>query len=74
MDLREHQGFRVGHWTGERSGCTAVVFDEPAVASGEVRGGAPAEREFELLDPSRANNGIDAVVLGGGSVFGLAAA
>ena len=67
---------RVGHWTapGGQTGCTAVVFDPPAVASGEVRGGAPATREFALLDPRRVVKTIDAVVLSGGSAFGLAAA
>ena len=67
-------GARVGHWTGDRTGCTVVVFDEPAVASGEVRGGAPATREFALLDPVRTVGAIDAVVLSGGSAFGLATA
>jgi L-aminopeptidase/D-esterase-like protein len=67
-------GVRIGHWTGERTGCTVVLFDDGAVASGEVRGGAPASREIELLDPVRSNAGIDAVLLTGGSAFGLAAA
>ncbi len=67
-------GVRVGHWTGERTGCTVLLFPEPTLASGEVRGGAPASRETELLDPVRANAGIDAVLLTGGSAFGLAAA
>jgi L-aminopeptidase/D-esterase-like protein len=44
------------------------------VASGEVRGGAPATREFELLHPQRLVDRVDAVVLSGGSAFGLAAA
>jgi L-aminopeptidase/D-esterase-like protein len=51
-----------------------VLFPEGTVASGEVRGGAPAEREMALLDPSRTVNRIDAVVLTGGSAFGLASA
>jgi L-aminopeptidase/D-esterase-like protein len=67
-------GVRVGHWTGEHTGCTVLLFGEATVASGEVRGGAPASREIELLDPLRANTGIDAVLLTGGSAFGLAAA
>jgi L-aminopeptidase/D-esterase-like protein len=44
------------------------------VASGEVRGGAPATREFELLVPGRLVQHVDAVVLTGGSAFGLASA
>jgi L-aminopeptidase/D-esterase-like protein len=67
-------GVRVGHHTDERArtGCTVVRFDAPARASGEVRGGAPATREFALLDSRRFVDGIDAVVLTGGSAFGLA--
>ncbi|MDA1362593.1 P1 family peptidase [Glycomyces luteolus] len=67
-------GVRVGHWTGEHTGCTVLLFEEATTASGEVRGGAPASREIELLDPLRSNTGIDAVLLTGGSAFGLAAA
>jgi L-aminopeptidase/D-esterase-like protein len=69
-------GLRVGHWTDPeaRTGCTVVLFPEGTVASGDVRGGAPATRELELLDPVRTVSRIDAVVLTGGSAFGLAAA
>jgi L-aminopeptidase/D-esterase-like protein len=51
-----------------------VLLPEGAVASGEVRGGAPATREFALLDPQRTVDRVDAVVLTGGSAFGLASA
>lgn len=66
---------RVGHWTDEaaRTGCTVVLLPSGTVASGEVRGGAPGSREWALLDPGRAVDRIDAVVLTGGSAFGLAA-
>ncbi|HZA76064.1 MAG TPA: P1 family peptidase [Acidimicrobiales bacterium] len=69
-------GLRVGHWTdaAARTGCTVVLFPDGTVASGEVRGGAPATRDFELLAPARTVSRIDAVVLTGGSAFGLAAA
>jgi L-aminopeptidase/D-esterase-like protein len=69
-------GVRVGHWTDHdaRTGCTVVLFPEGTLASGEVRGGAPATREFDLLDPHRLVHRLDAVVLSGGSAFGLAAA
>jgi L-aminopeptidase/D-esterase-like protein len=68
-------GVRVGHWTDEvgRTGCTVVLLPEGAVASGEVRGGAPGTREFDLLAPERTVARVDAVVLAGGSAFGLAA-
>jgi L-aminopeptidase/D-esterase-like protein len=68
-------GIRAGHWTDEngRTGCTAVLFPEGTRASGEVRGGAPATRDFDLLAPERTVDRIDALVLSGGSAFGLAA-
>lgn len=66
----------IGHWTADdlSTGCTVVVFPEGCTASGEVRGGAPATREFELLDPRRMVEHVDAVVLTGGSAFGLSVA
>ena len=69
-------GVRVGHWTDihARTGCTVVLLPEGTVASGEVRGGAPATREFALLEPSKLVHRIDAVLLTGGSAFGLDAA
>lgn len=67
-------GIRVGHWTGSDTGVTVVWAPSGTVGSGEVRGGAPATRETALLDPTRLVERIDAVVLAGGSAFGLAAA
>ena len=69
-------GVLVGHWTDEEAltGCTVVVFPEGTTASGEIRGGAPATRDFALLAPERTVSTVDAVVLSGGSAFGLAAA
>ena len=69
-------GIRVGHWTHPeaQTGCTVILFPDGTVASGEVRGGAPATREFDLLSPERIVDRLDAVVLTGGSAFGLAAA
>src|SRR5712691_3920663 len=66
-------GIRVGHADDVRlaSGVTAVVFDEPAVAAVDVRGGAPGTRETDLLEPHRTLERVDAVVLSGGSAFGL---
>jgi len=72
----EVEGIEVGHWHDElaRTGCTVVRCNPPVVASGEVRGSAPATREFDLLDPLATVERIDAVVISGGSAFGLAAA
>jgi D-aminopeptidase len=53
------------------SGVTAIVFEQPAVAAIDVRGGAPGTRETDLLEPHRTVERIDAVVLSGGSAFGL---
>ena len=67
-------GVRVGHRTRAGTGVTVVLVPAGTVGSGELRGGAPATREFALLEPSRSVEHIDAVVLTGGSAFGLAAA
>ena len=56
------------------SGSTAVIFEQPAVASIDVRGGGPGTRETALLDPAQTVEGIDAITLSGGSAFGLDAA
>ncbi len=68
-------GVRVGHWTAPdgHTGCTVVRLPEGAVASGEFRGGAPATRDAVLLAPDKTVARLDAVVLSGRSVFGLAA-
>ncbi|MEV6599681.1 P1 family peptidase [Actinoplanes sp. NPDC051346] len=63
-----------GHWTGAGTGVTVILPPPGTVASGEVRGGAPATREFALLEPTRLVDRVDAVVLSGGSAFGLSAA
>jgi len=74
--ITDVDGVLVGHWTdaAAETGCTVVLLPEGAVASGEVRGGAPATREFDLLAPNRLVSRIDAVVMSGGSAFGLATA
>ena len=69
-------GIRVGHADDVKlaSGVTAVVFDRPVIASGDIRGGGPGTRETDLLDPAMTVEKIDAIVLAGGSAFGLDAA
>lgn len=57
-----------------RSGVTVVLPDRPAVAAVDVRGGAPGTRETDALDPTALVDRIDAVVVAGGSAFGLDAA
>jgi L-aminopeptidase/D-esterase-like protein len=57
-----------------RSGVTAVLFEQAAVAAVDVRGGGPGTRETDLLAPENTVEAIDALVLSGGSAFGLDAA
>ncbi len=73
--LTDISGVRVGHADDRRlaSGVTAVVFDQPAVAAIDVRGGGPGTREGALLDLANTVERIDAIALGGGSAFGLEA-
>jgi D-aminopeptidase len=68
-------GVLVGHAEDARlgSGITAIVFDEPAVASIDVRGGGPGTRETDLFKPAGTVERIDALALSGGSAFGLEA-
>jgi L-aminopeptidase/D-esterase-like protein len=74
--LTDVEGVSVGHATDLRlgSGATVIVFDEPAVASGSVLGGAPGGRDTALLDPAMTVGTVDAFILSGGSAFGLDAA
>jgi L-aminopeptidase/D-esterase-like protein len=70
------EGLKVGHYTlTERpTGCTVVLAERGAVGAVDVRGGAPATRETDLLDPVNTVEQVHAVVLSGGSAFGLDAA
>src|SRR5512140_2738641 len=74
--ITDVSGLRVGQASDAKlgSGVTTVVFDAPVVASVDVRGGGPGTRETALLDPAQTVEGIDAIVLAGGSAFGLDAA
>jgi L-aminopeptidase/D-esterase-like protein len=69
-------GIRVGHWTDPdgRTGCTVVLTPPGTVGSGQVRGGAPGTRETDLLRPGMLVREVHAIVLAGGSAYGLAAA
>lgn len=70
------EGIAVGHHTlaGGTTGCTVVLTGVGAVGAVDVRGAAPGTRETDLLDPSNSIERVHAVVLAGGSAFGLAAA
>ena len=69
-------GITAGHWTHEsgKTGCTVVLCPEGAVASVDVRGGAPATRETDLLRTGNLVQRAHAIVLSGGSAYGLDAA
>jgi L-aminopeptidase/D-esterase-like protein len=65
-----------GHWTDQdaRTGCTVILLDKISPAVAEVRGGAPGTRETDLLGQGHLVGGADAILLSGGSAFGLSAA
>lgn len=69
-------GFRVGHAESQqlRSGVSVLVADAPFTTGVHIMGGAPGTRETQLLAPERLVQQVDALVLSGGSAFGLAAA
>ncbi|HUG14428.1 MAG TPA: P1 family peptidase [Thermomicrobiales bacterium] len=68
--------FRIGHVThaDDRTGCTAIVLDSLSPAAVDVRGGSPGTRETALLADGMLVGRVDAIVLTGGSAFGLATA
>jgi L-aminopeptidase/D-esterase-like protein len=75
-DICDVPGILVGHDTQAEAGtgCTVVLCAQPAVGAVDVRGGAPGTRETDLLDPTCMMQEVHAVLLTGGSAFGLAAA
>ena len=74
--ITDVSGIKVGHFTDPRrpTGCTVVLTEAGAVAGVDVRGAAPGTRETELLSPLNAVEQVHAILLAGGSAFGLDAA
>ncbi|MEX2446864.1 MAG: P1 family peptidase [Dehalococcoidia bacterium] len=74
--LTDVRGIRVGHWTDRRAvtGCTVVLCPPGTVGGVDVRGAAPGTRETDLLRPENTVEEVHAVLLSGGSAFGLDAA
>ena len=74
--LTDVPGVRVGHFTDSRrpTGCTVVMTEDGAVGGIDVRGSAPGTRETDLLQPTNLVEKVHAVMLSGGSAFGLDAA
>jgi L-aminopeptidase/D-esterase-like protein len=75
-DITDIPGIRVGHDTNLEAGtgCTVILCDLPATGGVDVRGGAPATRETDLLRPLHLVERVNAILLTGGSAFGLDAA
>jgi L-aminopeptidase/D-esterase-like protein len=74
--LAPMDGVAIGHWTEieARTGCTVIRFADPALTAVDIRGAAPGSRELDLLAPGRSVQRPDAILLSGGSAFGLGAA
>ena len=75
-DITDVPGLRIGHDTNLEAGtgCTVILCDSAFTGGVDVRGGAPATRETDLLHPMRLIEEVNAIVLTGGSAFGLDAA
>lgn len=76
ISITEIPGFKFGHFTDRTggTGCTAIVAPEGATGGVDVRGAAPASRETDLLRPENTVECVHAVLLSGGSAYGLEAA
>lgn len=76
MTITDVRGIRVGHWTDERArtGCTVVIVEGSATGGVDVRGGAPGTIGTDSLGPLARVQGPNAILLTGGSSYGLAAA
>lgn len=76
IPITDIKGVKIGHAQNEEhaTGCTVIIPDKKAVCGLDVRGGGPASRETQLLNPMMSNDGVNAVMLSGGSAFGLDAA
>ncbi len=76
IKINEMDGFRIGNSQNyvAKTGVTVIIFDKKATVGVDVSGGGPASRETHLCDPTTADNPINAIVLSGGSAFGLASA
>lgn len=76
IGIMEVGGFQVGHAQdlAGGTGCTVILCDAMSPAGLDVRGGGPASRESQILNPLMAAEGVNAVLLSGGSAFGLDAA
>lgn len=76
INITDIKNFRIGHAQDveNATGCSVIVCEKKAPCGVDVRGGGPASRETELLNPTASNDGVHAVLLSGGSAYGLDAA
>lgn len=76
ISITNIKNVRIGHAQDEANatGCTVLLFDKKAPCGLDVRGGGPASRETQLLDPTASNDGVHGILLSGGSAYGLDAA
>ena len=73
LSITDVAGIKVGHFTDTRrpTGCTVILTEEGAIAGVDVRGAAPGTRETDLLNPLNTVQQVHAIMLSGGSAFGL---
>ena len=76
MSITDIPGIKVGHVTDREgiTGCTVILCEDGAVAGVDQRGGGPGTREIALLNPVNNVQKVHAILLAGGSAFGLDAA
>lgn len=76
ISLHDIKGIKIGHAQDEAhaTGCSVILCEKKAICGVDVRGGGPASRENQLLNPLMSNDGVNAVLLSGGSAYGLDAA
>lgn len=76
ISIKEIDGLRIGNAmnTEAKTGVTVLIFDKGAKVGVDISGGGPAARETHLADPLTADNPVNAIMLSGGSAYGLAAA
>ena len=73
ISLHDIKGIKIGHAQDEEhaTGVSVIICDKKAVCGVDIRGGGPASRETQLLNPTKSNDGVNAVFLSGGSAYGL---
>ena len=73
ISIHSIKNIQIGHQEDRENGtgCTVILTPQGAVCGVDVRGGGPASRETELLNPLAINNGIHGLFLSGGSAYGL---